>query len=355
MNKLLNLKKFKDIDFGNQFFETLDNDYPGFKNWVKSKAEKQAYYLEINGKINGFLYLKPEIERNQDIIPELPLKSRMKIGTFKVEAHGTSIGEAFFKQLFRVAYIKKKEHKFEEIYVTIFEKHEGLVNLFKKYGFKYHGFKLTNNEKESVYIKKLEYNEDESVYGNYPLIKISKNNKFLLTVNAKYHTLLFPNSMLNTEKNIKLEDVAHTNSIRKIYMCKMFGLTQLKEGDFGVIYRPKAYHEPGYTNHKSVVTSIVKVVNVLNMNDFKEKADYLKYCLKHSVFSLSDLENFWDTKKYPIILEMLYVTELNKRINLNNLRNNGINLDYWGFGRITDDQFKQILKLGEVNASFIID
>lgn len=50
----------------------------------------------------------------------------MKIGTMKINPHGTRLGERFIK----VAFNKALEYNLDEIYVTVFEHHEALVSLF---------------------------------------------------------------------------------------------------------------------------------------------------------------------------------------------------------------------------------
>ena len=345
-------RKFKEIDFNNPFFNTLEADYRGFKDWVERKSEKLAFYLEDEGEIQGFLYLKEEDEEDLNITPVFQKKLRLKVGTFKVEGHGTSIGEAFIKIILSRAIFKR--YNYEEIYVTIFEKHVGLVNLLKRYGFKYWGYKITNGQKESVYIRKLNYvcgrNE---IYYNYPLIKRNTNEKFILSIYPQFHSYMFPESKLLTEKTINLFDTAYTNGIQKVYMCNMGGIESLQVGDKGVIYRPGEREQKGYS---SVATSIVTVVEVKKMEDFQTFEEYKNYCIKYSIFNERDLRRFWNTQRYPHIIKMLFNFPLKKRIILNDLRDKvGLDNSYWGFKYITDREFDKILDLGEVNENFIVD
>lgn len=348
----IEIKQFKNINFDNNFFDTLAQDYPGFRGWVEDKAEKLAFYLENNGRIDGFLYLKEEEEDNMEIIPYFPKKLRLKVGTFKVDAHGTSIGEAFIKIILSRAILKKDDY--EEIYVTIFEKHEGLVHLLKRYGFKCWGYKMTKGQKESVYTRDLNFIDgDEKFYSNYPLIEKNIDQKFILSILPCFHTDMFPDSRLLTEKDIVLSDTAYTNGIQKIYMCNMEGIENLQIGDKGVIYRPGEREPKGFS---SVVTSIVTVIETKNINDFRSYEEYKDYCIKYSIFTEGQLKGFWLGKKYPYIIKMLYNFPLKKRIILNDLRNKvGLDNSYWGFKIISDEHFEKILELGEVNENFIVD
>ena len=76
---------------------------------------------------------------NCRIVPSLPQRNRLKIGTFKVESRGTRRGERLIKRALDFAIDKNVE----EVYVTVFPKHNKLIDLFVKYGFteqarKYH-------------------------------------------------------------------------------------------------------------------------------------------------------------------------------------------------------------------------
>ena len=122
MNEIIALKHFADIDLDDTFFNSLKEDYPGFEAWFekKSKENSKAYVQYKNNKLQAFLYLKDENgEELSDIIPVRPACNRLKVGTFKIDAHDTKLGERFVKKIMDAAlYIKA-----DEIYVTIFPKH----------------------------------------------------------------------------------------------------------------------------------------------------------------------------------------------------------------------------------------
>ncbi len=170
----------------------------------------------------SFLYLKIESEELSDVIPILENKRRLKVGTFKVDAHGTKLGERFVKRIFDIALAKD----IDEIYVTIFEKHEGLMNLLKTFGFYKHGTKTTQNGKEAVLIKKFN-NIKDCILKDFPMVQTEGKNKFALGIQPRFHTPLFSDSILNNESVNILQDTSHTNSIHKIYICGMDGVRQL--------------------------------------------------------------------------------------------------------------------------------
>lgn len=154
----LEQKFFRDIDLGDRFFDSLRSDYTGFDDWFRSKNENTAFisYNEFND-IDGFLYLKIEDEELSDMTPSFPKMKRVKLGTFKIDAHGTKLGERFIRLVFQFA----MQNKLKEIYVTIFDKHSGLIKLLERYGFTLSARKNihTPSGQEGVYFKSLEWKE----------------------------------------------------------------------------------------------------------------------------------------------------------------------------------------------------
>lgn len=49
--------------------------------------------------------MKHETEELNDINPPMPAASRLKVGTFKIDAHNTKLGEHFIKRLLQQLYI----------------------------------------------------------------------------------------------------------------------------------------------------------------------------------------------------------------------------------------------------------
>lgn len=84
------------------------------------------------------MYLKNESgEELIDITPIRPACNRLKVGTFKIDAHNTKLGERFVKKILDTAL----DMNAEEIYVTIYPKHEGLIRILQRYGFNEEGKK----------------------------------------------------------------------------------------------------------------------------------------------------------------------------------------------------------------------
>lgn len=347
MNDVIKKILFSKLNIDDPFFDSLKNDYYGFKDWFAKKCtSNEEVYVIMNSGIIGFLYIKEECEEEQDITPPLIFKNRLKIGTFKIEAHGTILGERFLSIVFN----KMMSMKIKEVYVTLFSKQTNLINLFEKFGFVKWGEKNTG---ELVYLKNILDKND--AFQNFPLIKTKNVNKYLLAIFPIYHTKLFPDSRLSTEKEHTIEDLSFTNTLTKVYLSAINDIQKIKKGDIIIIYRTA--EENKSAEYSSVATSICTVVDHCNINHFNYIDEFLKYCEKGTIFTKDELNNFWHTKKYPYIIKLLYNIPLNKRINRHQLIND-IGIDrsnYFGFVKIDDIQFNNILKLGEIDENFIIN
>lgn len=342
---------FDMLDINDSFFNSLKESYEEFEEWFKRKSDEgaQAYILEDNG-IQGFLYLKLENDIDTSIIPNFSSEKRLKVGTFKVNPHGTKLGERFIKLIFD----EMIHEGIKKSYVTVFNKHDDLIELLKKYGYLYWGVKETKNGKEEVYVK------DLSIFANdinldYPRLNTKGKKKFLLAIWPKYHTELFPDSKLYTERAHVIRDSSHTNSIEKIYLSAAFSLPNYNFGDIIVIYRTGDAEKRA--EYSAVATSICTVKEIRHLSSFRDFSDFYNYCKKGSIFTTQELEYFWSSARYPYVIKMLYNVALNKRIIRRDL------IEEIGISRtdrivaydISDEEFKKILEFGGVNESLVIN
>ena len=346
----LERKKFKDVDLENSFFDSLKSDYKEFPIWFVKKHDDFAYiFYSDNQIIDGFLYLKIEDNELLDINPTFPAARRLKVGTMKINAHGTKLGERFIKKIFDHAIYENVE----EIYVTVFSDHASLISLFKKYGFIHKADKTTQNGTELVLVK-LFKDQYLNVVNNYPLVNLTTNNIYLLSLKPEWHTRLLPDSILNTENSDIVQDISHTNSIHKVYLTAMRNIDNLKQGDVLLVYRTS--DEAGRAFYKSVSTSICVVEEYKNIQEFLSMEEFLKYCRPYSVFTEDELKNFWNRKKYPHIIRFTYNIALKKRVTRGDMINDfGLNgNDYWGFLKLSKEQFINIIRKGLVDENLII-
>jgi hypothetical protein len=346
----LKLVHFKNISLDDPFFDSLKGDYAEFPVWFKNKSEETAFAQFTEGELIGFLYPKLETEAVTDVLPQLPPARRIKIGTMKVDAHGTKLGERLLKKAFDSAVVQKAQ----ELYITVFPKYASLISLLKEYGFVFTGTKKTKNGTEEVYVKSLASEKMAGdLYKDYPLVDLRNSKSYILSIKPEYHTRLFPDSILKTESYDLLSDVSHTNSIDKTYICAMEGVDSLKSGDNLLIYRTK--DNMGSAEYRSVATSICSVVEMRPKGAFLSASEYLSFAEPYSVFNEKELLTWWG-KPNVCVIKMLYNIAFTKKVIRRTLIENvGIQRDvYWGFLNISRDHLIKAAKLGGVNEGFII-
>ena len=345
-------KLFADINLSDPFFDSFKEDYPGFEKWFQRKANDKVYVTinKLNNLILSFLFLKREDkdEVYSDIEPIFKPKKRLKIGTFKVVSNGVRLGERFLKIVFDNALA----NKVDEIYVTIFDKRDEqkrLIELLEEWGFYKWGKKNTG---EFVYVRdfRKSFNVDSPKL-TFPFIS-RKSRFFLVPIYPEYHTELFPDSILRTESPLNFEDnEPYRNAIKKVYVSRSFE-RNIKRGDILIFYRTGGIY-------KGVISTICVVDDVVF--EFKDEDDFVRTCLKRSVYSEENLRSQWryNSRNRPFIVSMLYTYSFPERANLKSLIDNniisGIDDVPRGFKQISLEKFETILKLTATDESFIVD
>lgn len=349
---VMQIRNFSDINLEDVFFESLKTSYKEFGTWFISKAKEKAFVVYgDSGGLEGFLYLKTEQGPITDIQPSLNVRGLVvKVGTFKINAHGTKLGERFVKKIFDFAI----ENNASYIYVTVFKQHRDLIGLLQQYGFQYGGTKTTPSGVEGVFHKNFVYLQNDPQL-DYPIINLH-SNKWLLSVFPRYHTGLFPDSRLHTENPSVVEDLGFTNSIHKVYVGRARDFGSVQKGDILVIYRTKEDGAPN-AEYSAVATSLCVVEEIRNKDSFSDKNDFLNYCLQHSVFDASDLAYWYSHSGSDLhAVKMTYNIAMPKRIIRKILAEQvGLNRDErWTLLKLTDNQFNKIIKLGDVYEGAII-
>lgn len=350
MGETIQLIRFSEIDLDDPFFDSLKADYVGFEQWFKRKAQEgtTAFVQYVDQRLCAILYLKDEGETElNDVTPSRPAVKRLKVGTFKIDAHNTRLGERFVKKITDVAL----QLKVAEIYVTIYPKHEGLIRLLNTFGFEHEGMK----GEEWVLVKQMNRITGD-ILKDFPLMSVRGKQKYNLAIYPKYHSRMFPDSILKNEERDRSElvrDVSVTNSIHKVYICYMKETNVLKPGDVILVYRStdKLYQ----AHYRSVVTSVCQIEEVKCKNEFRNYEEFESYASKYSIFSHEELQYLY-RKDGLIVLKMTYNAALKKRVPLGFLRDNlGMGERYWGFFPLTDSEFEAIIKQGEIDEGIIID
>lgn len=349
MGQTLRPTRFKDVDLTDKFFDSLKAQYEEFSDWFARKAAETAYVIDGNpGEgLRGFLYLKVETGKILDVHPPLPAKRRLKVGTLKVNARGTKLGERIIKRIFDHAILENVS----EVYVTVFDTHVSLVSLFKRYGFEQKGVKSTPNGEELVLLRALD-DLAHDIVKDYPLMQTAGKSKWLLAIKPEFHTDLLPDSILKTEDPASVEDVPHTNTIHKVYIAGL-SLNRMKPGDLVVIYRTTDIQGKAY--FRSVATSVCVVEETYSRKHFKDAGAFVSFAKDHSVFSEQQLTDRYEDGRPLYVAKLTYNAAFSKRPNRAALLDVvGISAQpKWDLRALSDAQFGSILALGEVDENLI--
>ena len=350
--KILNVRKikFNELNLNDPFFDSLREDYPGFNEWFQKKGDESAYVM-VNSKdrsILSFLYLKLEYEKEDysDINPPFSHKRRLKIGTFKVIKNGFRLGERFLKMIFDNAL----KNQTQEIYVTTYNHRPEqcrLIELLKIWGFSFWGMK----GKEQVYVRDFTPNFNvNDLNGCFPFIS-KKRNIFIVPIYPRFHTELFPDSILNNElPDDYKDDCPHRNCIQKVYVSRALG-PYPNSGDVIIFYRTGGYF-------KGVLTTIGIVQNI--EFNFNNEEEYISYCKKKCSMPENVLREWWrQSQRKPFVVDFLYVYSFPVRLNLKKLIEMKILSGLYdaprGFRPILKTQFDAIIKESNSDESFIVD
>jgi len=350
MANTIELKLFRDVPLSDPFFDNLKREYKEFADWFLSKADEPVYVQYADEQLIGFMYLKLEEGEVDDVSPVLTSAKWVKIGTLKVEAHGTRLGERLIKKAFDYSIVNQADG----IYVTVFAHHTPLISMLEEFGFRKKSKKETKNGVEDVFVKS--FNPIDmfgEIRKDYPLIDTRNVDYYLLAIRPQWHTQLFPDSLLKTDSYDLLSDVTHTNSITKNYICAMSGIEELHRKDIVVIYRTTDNQGPA--EYHSVATSVCVVEEIRGKNTFDNINDYLSYTLPYSVFTETGLKRWW-YKDDIFVLKMLYNAAFTKRVIRKELADD-VGLErsaYWGFLPLSRTQFFNIIELGGVDERLII-
>lgn len=329
----INYKYLHELDINDAFFDSLKLDYAGFEEWFKKKQSKeaQAYVTEFDGKLTSFLMLKVENEDEdyKDFLKPFKPARRLKISTLKVTDTGKRIGETFIKIIVE----KAIKENVEEIYVTVFDKQEFLIDMLESYGFKKYTKKKTPRsdggiELENVLVKSMKNKENF-----YPFFEIDDNRIFLVPIRDKYHHLLFQES--EKQFQLSLEDFqgknVASNSLKKAYLCDS-KIKQIQKGSLLLFYSSVT---------KKSITSLGIVDAVFNKFDnFDEMFNLVK---KRTAYDEHELRENFKNDKLVILFKLYY--SFNNYVDFEFLKSNGIvNGAIQTIQHINKEQLLQILE-----------
>ena len=244
-----------------------------------------------------------------------------------------------------------EESGLDEIYVTVFEKHNTLTALFTTFGFE----KVGENERgESIYLKDKNILDYSDAKRSFPFINPYFNKAGLLPINDVYHDKLLPYSELHGNDSQEIEEITAGNGVTKIFIASPFTSIAYKVNNPLFIYRIYTGTE-GKKTYKSVITSFgcitrTKVVKSNNQM-IVSLENFLKLVGNKSVFTNNELVEMYNTKSNLVILEFVYNGYFGKGNNVNHstLNRNGLFEAHPYKVEYNKEQFKKILGLGRVD------
>lgn len=349
-------RKFSDCNLMDGFFDTLRYDYPGFDTWYKNKSceGKEAFVFEDDQGIGLFLYLKPECEAIELVDRTLSAKQRLKIGTLKIAERyqGQRIGEGAVG----VALWRWQAEECDEVYMTVFQKHESLINIVERFGFECIGVK--KNTGEYVFSKNRLNLNFSNAYKAFPFINGDFEKAGIIPIDDSYHDQLFPFSELKGNK-LEVEEEVAGNGITKVFIGSPV-LNKYFTGEPVVIYRINRKPINGRT-YRSAVTSyalITKVDIIKKSNQELQSLDeFIRKAGNKTVFSEVELIELYQSKKNLIILEMTYNGAFGKGHNVNHseMKSNGLWFGGHPYGYVYNkSQFIKILELGDTDVQNVL-
>lgn len=354
MGGKFNWQKFSNVDINDDFFDSLKSDYPEFIDWFvkKQREDKNALVYNDDRGIGAFLYLKRENvgdDKSEIVIDgvKMPNIPRLKIGTLRLaeRIRRQRLGEGALG----VALWYWRETKYDEIYVTVFEKHIELINLFERFGF----LNIGKNERgECVYIKSRKCLDCSDPYKCFPFVSSDFESAGVLPINDIYHDRLFPYSEL-AGNNREIIEATAGNGITKVFLSTPYTQLVYKVGMPVFIYR--IHTGNGQKAYKSVITSYCTVckIDVIKDNHCCNLSleEFIHQMGNKSVYTATELTDMYQQKRNLIAIELVYNGYFGKGHNViyKNLKENGLFEDYPYSITYDRDEFIKILEMGDVD------
>lgn len=357
------LKRFSEIDLDDTFFDSLKYDYPGTENstgfvdWFKKKSVEGARALVFEDEIGvgAFVVLKDEQEEIELQDFTLPEKRRLKISTFRIAERyrRQRIGEGAIGLLLW----KWQQSNTEEVYVTVFDKHETLISQFERFGFQKKGVNLNG---ENVLIKSRRHIDFNDPYKAFPFIKDGFDYSGYIIIDDHYHDTMFAYSELANMESLQTKvSSSVSNGLSKIYVGQASKLNYII-GEPVFVYR--RYTQGNGKKYRSCVTSFCIVTDLIQPkinNRYSMSFDELKSRIGNkSVFNECELQEKYASYKNMTIVELLYYGYFGagNNVNMDWLDRNG----FWADGcyptevKLTPAQFKRVLEEGNINVSNVV-
>ncbi len=349
--QMYELVKFADCDIKDVFFDSLREDYKEFDQWFAKKCEQgaEAYVSESQGRIQAFVYLKEENEA----VGDLPAEHRMKIGTLKIcsEFGRQRLGEGGIG----IALWEWQHSDCDQVYLTIYPKHQDLIDLITRFGF----VEKSRKGEELVYVKdknELTFEESGPVgYKGFPYIDPRFKRGVCIPIYPEYHDRMFQRSKLKGAIQAGPASPV-SNGITKVYIATPNGNLAYRPGDIAFIYRIAETNR----RFKSAITSYCTVSSVtwIKKNGVlctgMTKESFKKMAGNKTVYSDDELDKSF-AKQNVCIITLVYNGFFGEGHNVNYdwLKNEGLFESHPYCIEFSTDEVKAIMKKGGADERFV--
>ncbi len=347
---------FGDCNLNDPFFDSLREDYPGFDDWFRRKADQEARAYVVRDSLGGitvFLSIKEDIETDEEIgfpnpIPDAP---RMKISTLKIaDSHE---GQRYGEGAIGIALWKWRESSARQIYATVFKKHDSLVTLLERFGFK----KVSRNERgELILLKDREAIDFSDPRKAFPFVNPELRLAKYLPIEERFHDEMFQNSEL---KGVERPDfvLPVSNGITKMYIATPYSAERFNYAPGGLVFVYRK-HDGDQKQYKSAVTGYCTLGRVTAIKkDWKQiisTEEYKKIIGNKSVYDEQTLESILKQKCNVFVLELIYDGYFGRGNNVNYRTLNDSNL--WGRHPyeydISVEGIRKLFELGRVDGQY---
>lgn len=218
--------KTHELDRGDPIWESLRADYDEFDDWLAKASREQRDALVVDGaggRHAAVALLKPEPGGAYGKPGPL-----LKISTFKVAAdHGRNkYGELLLKAVFEQC----AAERLAGAYLTVFERHGGLVQLLDDFGFArlpvasslgeavLHKSYIPTDDDDDAVLPALDFHVR---YGP-PRMRVEGTTPYVVPIEPRWHRVLFPDAEPG-DALFGVDQVTGThpfgNALRKAYLC----------------------------------------------------------------------------------------------------------------------------------------
>ncbi len=276
------------LDANDTIFETFRQDYADFDKWlVKCKRQqRQAWFVPGDSEgIAAFCIIKHESE------PPAPLTGKvLKVCSFKVAERfqGLKYGELLLKTVFEYSC----GNWFDWLFVTVFRKHDELLDLLRECGFQDVPSKTELGElilAKPMQVVAAETGQLDGLqrhvrYGPHYL-EMAEGRTFLVPIQPGFARLLFPESAV--QGDLFHGEHPFGSAIRKAYLCHS-SIRTIEPGSVIVFYRSQ--------QHQGLIAIGVVERAVVS----KSWEEITRLVAKRTVYSLADIQEL--SKKDVLVI-----------------------------------------------------